>query len=76
MGKDQHVVPHDGDWAVRGSNNSRVTSIHQTQGQAIRAAVGIAKHEKSEVVIHGRDGQIRDKDSYGNDSCPPRDARH
>ena len=25
MGKNQHVVPHDKDWAVKGEGNSRVT---------------------------------------------------
>jgi hypothetical protein len=23
------------------------------------------------LLIHGRDGQIRARDSYGNDTCPP-----
>ncbi|MBL2340697.1 DUF2188 domain-containing protein, partial [Klebsiella pneumoniae] len=26
MGKNQHVVPHNGEWAVRGEGNERVTS--------------------------------------------------
>ncbi|RUY69723.1 DUF2188 domain-containing protein, partial [Mesorhizobium sp. M7A.F.Ca.CA.001.09.2.1] len=27
-GKNQHVVPHDNAWAVRGAGNQRVTSTH------------------------------------------------
>jgi len=76
LGKNQHVVPHDGKWAVRGEGNSRVSSDHRTQGAAINAATRTARAEKSEVVIHGRDGQIRDKDSYGNDPHPPTDTKH
>jgi len=76
LGKNQHVVPHDGKWAVRGEGNSRVSSDHRTQSAAINTATKTAKAEKSEVVIHGRDGQIRDKDSYGNDPHPPKDTRH
>jgi len=76
MGKHQHVVTKGGGWAVRGEGNSRVTSTHRTQGTAINAAVRIAKREQSEVVIHGRDGKIRDKDSYGSDPCPPKDTKH
>jgi hypothetical protein len=76
MGKNQHVVPHDDGWAVRGAGNSRVTSIHPTQGDAIDAARDIARNERSEVVIHRPDGTIRDKDSYGNDPCPPRDRKY
>jgi len=76
MGKNQHVVKRDDGWAVKGEGNSRDTSVLSTQGGAIRAATSIAKHQHSEVVIHGRDGRIRDKDSYGNDPCPPRDTKH
>ena len=76
MGKNQHVVPHEGKWAVRGEGNTRVSSEHRTQGSAINSAVRTARHEKSEVVIHGRDGKIRDKDSYGPDPCPPRDTKY
>lgn len=76
MGKNQHVVPRDGRWAVRGEGNSRITSDHRTQGAAINSAARTARNEKSEVVIHGRDGKIRDKDSYGPDSCPPKDTKH
>lgn len=72
MGKNQHVVPHKDGWAVRGAGNSRATSIHDTQAQAQAAAREIAVHQRSEVVIHRPNGQIRDKDSYGNDDFPPR----
>ena len=71
-GKNQHVVPHGKDWAVRGANNERATSVHETQSEAERAAREIAIRQRSEVVIHGRDGRIRDKNSYGNDEFPPR----
>ena len=76
MGKNQHVVPDGDDWSVKGAGNSRSTSKHDTQGEAIDAARNIAKNEKSDVVIHGRDGKIRDRDSYGNDPFPPRDRKH
>ncbi|MDY3801068.1 MAG: DUF2188 domain-containing protein [Bacilli bacterium] len=39
-------------------------------------AVPIAKKNHVENIIHGRDGRIRDKDSYGNDSIPPRDKKY
>lgn len=72
MGKNQHVVPHDGGWAVRGAGNTRATSIHDTQAAAIDAARGIARNQASELLIHGRNGQIRYRDSYGGDPFPPR----
>jgi hypothetical protein len=76
MGKNQHVVRREDGWAVRGEENSRDTSRHRTQGEAIDAARDIARNQRSEVVIHRPSGQIRDKDSYGNDPNPPRDRRH
>jgi len=72
----QHVVTHNGSWAVRGSGNEKVTSIHSTQSEAIRSAREIAINNKSEVVIHDRHGKIRDSDSYGKDSNPPKDKKH
>lgn len=71
-GKNQHVVPHGDEWAVRGAGNERITSTHRTQGDAERAAREIAINQRSEVVIHRPDGRIRDKNSYGNDPYPPR----
>lgn len=72
----QHVVKRNDEWGVRGEGNSRDTSRHATQAKAIGAARDIARNQAAEVVIHGRDGRIRDKDSYGSDPNPPRDKRH
>jgi hypothetical protein len=71
-GKNQHVVPHGQDWAVRGAGNSRITSTHTTQYDAANAARSIAENQRSEVVIHRTDGRIREKNSYGNDPYPPK----
>ncbi|MBU9663086.1 DUF2188 domain-containing protein [Burkholderia multivorans] len=70
--KPQHVVPHQNGWAVKGAGNSRATTVQPTQQKAIDAARAIAKNQQAEVVIHGRNGQIRAKDSYGNDPFPPK----
>ncbi|OGO28147.1 MAG: hypothetical protein A2W33_03945 [Chloroflexi bacterium RBG_16_52_11] len=74
--KNQHVVPHGDDWAVRGEGNSKATKVTSTQKEAIDAARQIAKNQQSEVVIHNREGIIRDKDSYGKDPNPPEDKKH
>lgn len=72
MSKDQHVVPRGSGWAVHGAGNSRDTSQHTKQSSAISAARDIAINQRTEVVVHGRDGRIREKNSYGNDSFPPK----
>lgn len=72
MGKNQHVVTHGDDWAVLGEGNSRVTSVHSTQQEAIEHARDIARNQQSELLIHGTNGQIRERNSYGNDPFPPK----
>ncbi|HEX4826344.1 MAG TPA: DUF2188 domain-containing protein [Candidatus Polarisedimenticolaceae bacterium] len=74
--KDRHVVPQDGDWVVKKPGAERASSIHDTQAAAIDHAREIAQTTGGEVVIHGRDGRIRDKDSYGRDPNPPKDKKH
>jgi len=60
----QHVVPHEKGWAVRGEGNSRVTATYDYQDDAIVRARDIAKNYAADVIIHGRDGRIRDRMSY------------
>lgn len=76
MVKQQHVVPVDGDWGVRGAGNSRLTEIFDTKAEAIDAGQEIAKNQKAELIIHDREGIIRQRESYGNDPFPPRDREH
>lgn len=74
--KSQHVVKRkDGDWAVKKGGSSRATKVYKTQKEAIVEGRKIAKKQKAEFYIHGRDGKIREKDSYGNDPLPPRDKK-
>jgi len=71
MARNQHVVPREGKWAVLGEGNSKDTSLHATQAEAIEAARQIAINQHSELLIHGEDGQIRERNSYGQDPFPP-----
>ena len=73
MGKNQHVTPHpNGGWQVKGAGNSRAIARTSTQSQAINIGRTISRNQGSELVIHRPNGQIRAKDSHGNDSFPPR----
>ena len=79
MGKkrDIHVVPHkELGWATKKEGASRAGSLHGTQREAIERARQQAIRERTEVVIHRPNGQIRDSDSYGNDPFPPKDKKH
>ena len=60
----QHVVPYEGDWAVRREGNKRITSKHQKQSTAIRRAKSIARKRKADVIIHRAGGGIRERINY------------
>lgn len=76
MKSGQHIVPRGSDWAVRREGADRVTSIHSTQREAELAGREIARNQHTELFIHGRDGRIRDRDSFGHDPSPPKDKKH
>jgi hypothetical protein len=62
MHNDVHVLPDQGKWKVSGLNEQ-----FETQAEAEEAGRKLAKQQCAEFVLHGEDGQIRAKDSYGND---------
>jgi len=70
--KGQHVVPNAGAWSVKKAGASKATSTHITQAKAVEAATRIAQNQKTELYIHGRDGRIRERNSYRNDPQPPK----
>lgn len=71
MGKNIHVV-HSGDqWQVKQENAQRSSGNFGTQKEAAERARQIATNNGQEVAIHGLDGRIREKHSYGNDPFPP-----
>ncbi len=59
----------DHKWIVKLAKAHRAAAVTETQAEAIKIARGIARRNKEELVIQGLHGQIRQKDSYGND--PP-----
>jgi hypothetical protein len=71
-----HIVPAGNCWAVKREGQKQPISEHRTQENADRAGRPIARRASVDIVIHGRDGQIRDKDSFGRDPHPPRDRKH
>jgi hypothetical protein len=74
-GKPVHVVPQGDRWAVKREGAQRASSLHDTQAEAEKQGRPLARADQTEFYLHGRDGQIREKDSYGNDPNPPKDAR-
>ncbi len=75
----RHVVPADkGGWDVAKPDGTRASAHAPTQKEAIDRARGIVHNAGGgEVVIHDRQGTIRDSDTVapGNDPNPPKDRR-
>lgn len=70
MTKNVHVVPSDSGWDVKVEGRGNAKHF-QTQGEAIQAGRKLARSNRSEHIVHGRDGRIRQRDSYGRDPFPP-----
>lgn len=71
--KGQHVIPTGERWAVRRAGSERASGVYETQREAISAARTIARNNGAELFIHGRDGRIRERETYGKDPLPPKD---
>lgn len=73
-----HVVANpNGGWSAKKEGSSKATKTFDNQMEAIAYARGLVSREGGEIVVHGRDGRIREKDRYGSDPRPPREkSRH
>jgi len=64
-----HVAPSEGGWSVRAAGASRASRIVGSQDDAIKIAITIArKSGGGDVYIHGADGRIRERATYGTDA--------
>lgn len=62
-----HVVPEGDRWAIKEEGADEAFQTHETQDAAITDARALASSRGVELLIHGQDGQIRERDSHGND---------
>ena len=67
MGKNQHVVSLGDRWAVKEEGAAEPYAVFKTQTEAWEKAKSIARKERAEALLHGRDGQIRERNTYGHD---------
>ena len=64
---DVHVAPQGDRWAVKEEGNQQATSTHRTQSAAIDAGRRQPRRNRSELLVHGRNGRIRLRRTYGGD---------
>lgn len=79
-GRDRMVYQReDGKWINKRNDADKASSVHTKQGEASDAAKEMLRNQRGgELIVKGRDGRIRSKDtiSPGNDPNPPRDREH
>jgi len=64
---DVHVVPSDKGWRVEVEGHSQASGTHATQHAAWQQAKQIAPRNHSESLLHGRNGPIRERNTWGDD---------
>ncbi len=64
-GQGIHVVPKGEKWGLDGQGAP--AKSYPTQAAAIDAGKRAAQKQQTELLVHGRNGQIRMRNSYGND---------
>jgi hypothetical protein len=65
--KNVHVVPNDGQWGVKIEGNEKMSRNFETQKEASVYGKQRAIENSGELLIHAKNGQIREKNSFGND---------
>ena len=72
---DVHVFPNPLRPGWKLTQGKRTLMTGHSQAHCIQGGIRIAFRDHVDLVIHGRDGRIRSKDSYGNES-PAMDTEH
>lgn len=67
-----HVVPLESGWAIESEDGTGGRQLYATQEDAIAAGTEKARQLHVELLVHGRDGRIRMRNSFGTD---PRDIQ-
>jgi hypothetical protein len=74
--KEHHVVHNpNGGWDIKKSDGKRSIKHFENKKAAIDFARRVSRDQRSELIIHGKNGRIQRSDSHGNDPCPPKDRK-
>ncbi|MEP6911858.1 MAG: DUF2188 domain-containing protein [bacterium] len=81
MSKEDRIIyqREDGKWVNKKLESEKASGLHETQGNAAAQAKQMLQNAGGgELIIKGRDGKIRSKDTIapGNDPNPPKDKEH
>ncbi len=72
--KTHHIVPNPkGGWDVKPGGAKRASAHRDTKAEVTDVGREISRNQKTELIIHGKNGRIQRSDSHGNDPQPPKD---
>jgi hypothetical protein len=64
LSSEYHILVKDSGWTVEKRNGKRIGSLYRTKEEAVRAGrVALREAGGGQLVVHGRDGRIRDSDT-------------
>ena len=62
-----HVLVHERGWAVTPEPSAGPSAVFRTQSAAWEKAKSIARRERSEAVLHAKDGHVRERIAYASE---------
>jgi len=62
----------DGKWESKREGGGRASKVSETQKEAWDYSKSKAKESGGEAFLKGRDGKIRERNTYGKDAYPPK----
>jgi hypothetical protein len=73
-GRDYHIVPSPrGGWTIRREGTDRASGVFARKSDAMERGRQLARGANAELVVHGSDGRIRNRDNNRRDPIPPRE---
>ncbi|MCL2115729.1 MAG: DUF2188 domain-containing protein [Methanobrevibacter sp.] len=70
--KDVYVIPVQNGWGVGRPFSAKLSKKCDNKSDAISYGRNLAKQDKSELIILKKNGQIQDRNDYGNNPFPPK----
>lgn len=62
----------DGKWESKREGADRASKVTDTQAEAWKHSKQRVADTKGEALLKGRDGKIRERNTYGKDPYPPK----
>ena len=69
-----HILPNSdrGGWDVKRGRSSKASKHFDKKSDAEQYGREVSRNQRTELLIHGKDGKIQRADSHGNDPHPPK----